>query len=181
MAETQSFTIKTLTPTNKVIDQVLQGLTVDCNLPAVIEIESVSVSTRRVGSRSTLTFKLTLPTEYSQGGYLLVTLPSTLSIDQASFQCILLIGFNSDNGFCSMPTEDTIMLYDAINQKELVFAISGVINPPNTKPTDNFSILADDPDDNIIAYSKSLPSFGYTPIPGSISSVTSTRSVYVVG
>ena len=67
------------------IDQVESGLTVDCNLPAAVDITSVSVSTKSVGSRTTLTFKLVLPTRYSDGGYLLVDLPETLSIDETYF------------------------------------------------------------------------------------------------
>lgn len=81
MAETESFRISTLTSLFRVIDEVSSGLTVDCNIAAAIRIDSISVEPKKVGSHSSLVIKLTLPTRYSEGGYLKITLPEQLSFD----------------------------------------------------------------------------------------------------
>jgi hypothetical protein len=80
-----------------------------------------------------------------------------------------------------MPNANSVMLYDIINQPSLVFSIQGIVNPPNTKPTENFQVQAFDPYGNLIAFSNNFTNFGFTPTPGTIIAPVSLRSVNIVG
>jgi hypothetical protein len=50
-----------------------------------------------VGRLTFFTATLILPTVYEAGGYLTVTLPSTVEVNSANFGCIYYIGFTSDS------------------------------------------------------------------------------------
>jgi hypothetical protein len=43
-----------------------------------------------------VTFKVQLPVAYESGGYLILTLPDTMSVDSDNLLCSLHIGFESD-------------------------------------------------------------------------------------
>ena len=96
-------------------------------------------------------------------------------------QCMLHIGFESDEGMCNMPDSQTIKIYDNIKQKSLTFSISGVINPPNTMTTDTFVIECFDPYENMIAHTYNQPEVTLTPEPGVINFPTVFRPDAVVG
>jgi hypothetical protein len=115
MAITQSFNLATLGSESGVIDQVSSLLTVQCSIPAQLNVTSVSVSLRTVGATTSATFRLSLPIRYSAGGYLLINMPGSVGINSTTLQCILLIGFVDDLGFCSSTNSTQLKLYGTIN------------------------------------------------------------------
>jgi hypothetical protein len=133
MAITQSFVLSTHSEDLNVIDQVSSGLTVQCTLPAQLNITQITISSRTVGATTSATFRLSLPIRYSTGGYIIVTTPNTVSYNNSSIQCILLVGFVNSMGYCSILNSTQLKLFGAINQQQLTFSVaSGIVNPSNT-------------------------------------------------
>ena len=64
--------------------------------------------------------------------------------------------------------DDKIKIFDNIKQTSLTFTISGIVNPPNTKPTETFVIRCFDPFGNEIGHSDNQPEVIITPVPGTI-------------
>ena len=143
--------------------------------------KKVKVYSNTVGAANMLTFKLLLPTTYQSGGYLTVELPSTMSVVPGSLDCFLHIGFESDLGFCNMPSEGVVKIYDNIIQPSLTFTISGVRNPPNTKPTETFVVRCFDQVGNEIGHSENQLPVIIEPVPGAIQSPTIRRPDPTVG
>ena len=168
MEETDSFSLTTRTATRDVIDETDTGLVVQVVDAADILIEQLSVFSNTVGATNMLTFKLVLPTTYQSGGYLTVALPSTMSVASGFLECFLHIGFESDQGFCNVPSDNVIKIYDNIKQTSLTFTISGIVNPPNTKPTETFVVRCFDPFGNEIGHSENQTPVVIEPVPGTI-------------
>jgi hypothetical protein len=91
MELSSSFHLKTATPSNSVIDEIKTGLSVQNNQAASLEVTTATFFGKTVGSGGMATFKVKLPVAYQSGGWLLITLPPTVTV--GVLQCMLHIGF----------------------------------------------------------------------------------------
>jgi hypothetical protein len=179
MELSSSFHLKTATPSAATIDEVDTGLSVQNNEAASLEVTTATFFGKTVGSAGMATFKVKLPVAYQSGGWLLITLPPTVSV--GVLQCMLHIGFEHDSGHCNI-SNNQIKIFDNIKQESLTFSIAGLINPPNTKETANFEFREYDLKGNIIADNlQQNPPIKYTPTPGYLTSVSVTRKNPTVG
>ena len=64
---------------------------------ADMTVREFDIQSTTVGRITYITVTLVLPTVYEAEGYLLVTLPSTVTINQTYFSCLYYIGFSSDS------------------------------------------------------------------------------------
>ena len=87
MAESQSFLLTTKTTTGAVIDEITEGLTVQNTEAAELSIVQATFFGKTVGSATMITFKVQLPVAYESGGYLILTLPATMSVDDDDLLC----------------------------------------------------------------------------------------------
>ena len=83
MEETDSFVMTTFTQNSeKIIDTAKTGFVIQMQLPAEIAVDEFTIGPREVGQYSAATVTLNLPTVYEAAGYLTMTLPETVQIDQ---------------------------------------------------------------------------------------------------
>ena len=102
-----------------------------------------------------------------------------MSVDSNFFWCQLVIGFEEGEG--CLVIDNSIKITDTIKQTSLVFAIAGVKNPPNTRPTETFVFRCYDPYGNEIGHSENQDPVIIQPEPGMFPSVSVLRPDPTVG
>ena len=82
-------------------------------------VKEFSIAIKEVGRPTQVTIALILPTVYEAEGYLTVTLPPTVKINQAGLRCKYYIGFaaDQDGGQCSLTSSNVIRIDKNISQK----------------------------------------------------------------
>ena len=100
-----------------------------------------------------MTVKLILPTVYEANGYLTVTLPTSVDLNQSYFSCKYYIGFylDEDTDKCSFDGSSVVRIDGNVSQKKITFQVNSIVNPPNTKTTDSFIFRIYDSHQHMIA------------------------------
>jgi hypothetical protein len=146
IAETESFTIKTLSDDNFDIDSIDEGVTVTMvtfNNITFIEITSESLIN---GAATNLNFKLVSPSPLQNGDLLYITFPTQVATPSAPIICAgttILVDIActlESSGPDLIKVELDFGKASSIEANELLeFNIDGCKNPPTTEPSDQFS------------------------------------------
>ena len=150
--------------------------------PADLSVQEFDVRQQTVGQITYMTVSLILPTVYEADGYMTVTLPSTVEINQSYFGCKYYIGFYNDVDSDKCSVEGKVVRIDGnVSQKKITFQVNSIVNPANTKPTESFIFHIYDSHQHMIASSLNQPAIFYTPSPASMSAVSVKRQDSTVG
>lgn len=99
MEETDSFVLTTLTAALDRIDTVADGFVIQMQEAADMTVSEFNVMNPTVGMITTVVVEVNLPTVYEADGYLLMILPSTVTINPSNLNCLFWFGFSSDSDF----------------------------------------------------------------------------------
>ena len=121
--------------------------------PASLTVEGFDLRSQTVGQITYMTVTLILPTVYEANGYLTVTLPATVDINQSYFSCKYYIGFylDEDADKCSFDGSSVVRIDGNVSQKKITFQVNSIVNPANTKTTDSFIFHIYDSHQHMIA------------------------------